>query len=101
MALKKSTHNRFFNPPSWSDHFLIPTDTTRFLSGVANADNAIKLHFSPNCPLVTPPPPKAHMMKINYTGAVFRETNEAGLEAIVRDNEGRVLASLAEKISLP
>lgn len=40
-------------------------------------------------------------MKINYDRAVFRETNEVGHRAIVRDNEGRVLASLAKKIPLP
>ena len=41
------------------------------------------------------------MVKINYDRAVFRETNEVGHRAIVRDNEGRVLASLAKKIPLP
>ena len=40
-------------------------------------------------------------MKINYDRAVFRETNEVGHRTIVRDNEGRVLASLAKKIPLP
>lgn len=45
-------------------------------------------------------PPRATFMKINYC-AVFRESNCAGLGAVIRDSEGRVLASLSEKIPLP
>ena len=46
-----------------------------------------------------PPPPS--LLKINFDGAVFRETEEAGLRVVVRDSHGQVLASLAEKIKLP
>ena len=46
-----------------------------------------------------PPPPS--LLKINFDGAVFRETEEAGLGVVVRDSHGQVLASLAEKIKLP
>nr|XP_023884545.1 uncharacterized protein LOC111996780 [Quercus suber] len=46
-----------------------------------------------------PPPPS--LLKINFDGAVFKETEEAGLGVVVRDSHGQVLASLAEKITLP
>ena len=46
-------------------------------------------------------PPPLSLLKINFDGAVFRETEEAGLGVVVRDSHGQVLASLAEKIKLP
>lgn len=46
-------------------------------------------------------PPHAPTLKINYDRVVFRETNEAGIGDVVRDSEGRVIASLAEKVPLP
>ena len=46
-----------------------------------------------------PPPPS--QLKVNFDGAVFRETEEAGLGVVVRDSHGKVLASLAEKIKFP
>ena len=46
-------------------------------------------------------PPPTSLLKINFDGAVFRETEEAGLGVVVRDSHGQVLASLAEKIKLP
>ena len=41
------------------------------------------------------------LIKINFEGAVFKETEEAGLGIVVRDSQGKVLASLVEKIRLP
>nr|XP_023906788.1 uncharacterized protein LOC112018485 [Quercus suber] len=46
-----------------------------------------------------PPPPS--LLKINFDGAIFKETEEARLGVVVRDSHGLVLASLAEKIKLP
>ena len=46
-----------------------------------------------------PPPPTS--LKINFDGAVFHETDEAGLGVVVRDHQGRVMASMSEKIKLP
>ena len=40
-------------------------------------------------------------MKINYDEVVFRDSNSASIGAVIRDSEGGVLASLAEKIPLP
>ena len=46
-----------------------------------------------------PPPPQ--LLKINFDGAVFADTEEAGVGVVVRDSQGKVIASLAEKIKLP
>ena len=46
-------------------------------------------------------PPRSPFLKINYDGAVFRDSNSAGLGVVVRDSMGEVLASLAENIPLP
>ena len=40
-------------------------------------------------------------MKINYDEVVFRDSNSASIGVVIRDSEGGVLASLAEKIPLP
>ena len=39
-------------------------------------------------------PPRWIKFKANYDGAVFQETNEAGIGVVVRDREGKVMASL-------
>ncbi|XP_050289950.1 uncharacterized protein LOC126728124 [Quercus robur] len=41
------------------------------------------------------------MFKANYDGAVFAESEEAGIGVIVRDSKGEVIAALAEKIPYP
>lgn len=46
-------------------------------------------------------PPSAPTLKVNYDGEVFRETNAAGIGAVIWDCEGRVLPSLVERIPLP
>ena len=46
-------------------------------------------------------PPPTSLLKVNFDGAVFKETEEAGLGVVIRDSHGQVLASLAEKIKLP
>ncbi|KAF3966504.1 hypothetical protein CMV_009401 [Castanea mollissima] len=46
------------------------------------------------------PPPK-DTYKINYDSAVFSESDEAGIGAVVRNERGEVMASLAEKIVMP
>ena len=40
-------------------------------------------------------------MKVNYDGAVFRETSEARLGAVIRTSACRVVASSVERITLP
>ena len=46
-------------------------------------------------------PPGVGMFKANYDGAVFAESEEAGIGVIVRDSKGDVIAALAEKIPYP
>lgn len=41
------------------------------------------------------------MYKTNYDGAVFRDSEEAGIGVVVRNAKGEVLAALSEKIPYP
>ncbi|KAK9986628.1 hypothetical protein SO802_031579 [Lithocarpus litseifolius] len=46
-------------------------------------------------------PPGYGMYKTNYDGAVFAESEEAGIGVLIRDVKGLVIAALAEKILYP
>ncbi|GMY15487.1 hypothetical protein FCV25MIE_10726 [Fagus crenata] len=46
-------------------------------------------------------PPSKLRYKVNFNGAVFKETNEAGIGVIVRDSHGLVMASLTQKVRFP
>ena len=39
-------------------------------------------------------PPVAGSYKVNYDGAIFSDTNEAGLGVIIRNAQGEVMGSL-------
>ena len=52
-------------------------------------------------PAVRWKPPRMLRYKINYDGAVFKETNEAGIGVIVRNSLGLVMASLTQKVRFP
>jgi hypothetical protein len=39
-------------------------------------------------------PPNTSLYKINYDGAIFKDTNERGIGIIIRDAQGQVMASL-------
>ena len=41
------------------------------------------------------------MVKINFDGAWFRESDKAGLGVVIRNGEGQVLAALSEQIVKP
>ena len=43
-------------------------------------------------------PPPQGWFKVNVDGAIFKETNEAGIDVVVRDSQGWVLATLSEKV---
>lgn len=46
-------------------------------------------------------PPKNPLFKVNYDGALFRDTSTAGLGAVIRDHEGHLIGALSERIYLP
>ena len=52
-------------------------------------------------PVIKWQPPRYNLFKANYDGAVFKETNEAGIGVIIRDREGKVMASLVQKVQYP
>ena len=46
-------------------------------------------------------PPSAGSVKTNYDGAMFAESNMAGIGVVVHNSDGRVLAALFEQIVKP
>ena len=46
-------------------------------------------------------PPGSSMMKTNFDGALFGESDQAGLGVVIRNSEGQVMAALSEKIQKP
>ena len=46
-----------------------------------------------------PPPPDC--FKTNYDGAMFDESDEAGLGVVIRNSVGQVMVALSEKIKKP
>ena len=40
-------------------------------------------------------------MKANFDGAVFADSDEAGIGVVIRNENGEVMAALSEKIALP
>ncbi|GMY05131.1 putative ribonuclease h protein [Fagus crenata] len=46
-------------------------------------------------------PPPLGLYKTNFDGAVFQDTQEAGIGVIIRDSNGLIIASLAQKIPYP
>ena len=41
----------------------------------------------------------AGFVKINFTGAIFKDSNMSGIGVVIRDNNGAVLASCSKKIT--
>jgi ribonuclease HI len=46
-------------------------------------------------------PPVEGRYKVNYDGAIFRNTNEAGLGVIIRNARGEVMGSLCQRVPFP
>ncbi|XP_075645666.1 uncharacterized protein LOC142616767 [Castanea sativa] len=42
--------------------------------------------------------PQVGLVKINFDGAVFNDSNQSGIGVVIRDNNGAVLSSCSEKI---
>lgn len=46
-------------------------------------------------------PPSPNSVKVNFDGAMFSDSYEAGLGVVIRNERGEVRASLSEKIVMP
>ena len=46
------------------------------------------------------PPPHPYF-KVNFDGAVFKESNSAGIGVVIRDDLGQVMTSMSESVHLP
>ena len=46
-------------------------------------------------------PPASGELKANFDGAVFVDSDEAGIGVVIRNENGEVMAALSEKIALP
>ena len=53
---------------------------------------------SPPNPKATWCPPTSHKYKINFDGAIFRESKEGGIGVVVRDQQGLVIATLSQRV---
>jgi ribonuclease HI len=46
-------------------------------------------------------PPQLGRYKVNYDGAMFEESSEAGIGVIIRNDKGEVMASMCHRIHYP
>jgi ribonuclease HI len=44
-------------------------------------------------------PPSSNLFKVNFDGAIFRESNTGGLGVVIRDKTGMVIATLSQKVT--
>ena len=56
---------------------------------------------SPGPPIPTDRPPPWPNIKVNFDGACFHDQNTAGAIAVIKDRDGLVLASMADRFPLP
>ncbi|XP_030926288.1 uncharacterized protein LOC115953015 [Quercus lobata] len=87
-----------FNEPS------IPVDklleaALKSLSEFQSKQLAGTTHQKPAMPKWQPPPKDTY--KINYDGAIFLKSEEAGIGVVIKNERGEVMASLAEKVNKP
>ena len=74
----------------------------RFLQDFTNAQTSTRQpHASFPAQRVRWIPPISPHYKVNYDGAIFKESSAAGLGVIIWDSVGSVISALAERISLP
>jgi ribonuclease HI len=52
----------------------------------------------PTPPLVRWKPPLKNIYKVNFDGALFKESNAGGIGVVIRDINGMVIAKLSQKI---
>ena len=46
-------------------------------------------------------PPQIHYYKVNFDGAIFKESKAGGIGVVIRDNAGMVIATLSQKVRGP
>lgn len=46
-------------------------------------------------------PPETHQYIVNFNGAEFDKDNSVGLDVVIRNDEGFVMASLSQLVPLP
>lgn len=83
-----------------------PDQIASFAKGYLEEFKACQSHPSsspkPNTiPQVKWEKPREGYHKINYDGAIFNDSNEAGIRVVVRDHEGSCKATLSQKIRYP
>ena len=73
-----------------------------FLQDFANAQTSTRqTHVSFPAQRIRWIPPISPHYKVNYDGAIFKESGAARLDVIIRDSVGSVISALTERISLP
>uniref|UniRef100_A0A2N9HBQ0 RNase H type-1 domain-containing protein n=1 Tax=Fagus sylvatica TaxID=28930 RepID=A0A2N9HBQ0_FAGSY len=55
-------------------------------------------HQSPPNPKVSWQPPTSYKYKVNFDGAIFRESKEGGTGVVIRDQNGLVIATLSQRV---
>ena len=82
-----------------------PVDTNLQLI-IRAQETLLEFHEAQDCGKQFPPqsnsteitkwkPPKEGRYRVNYDGAVFKDNNEAGLGAIIKNHRGEVMGSLS------
>jgi ribonuclease HI len=89
---------RLNQPAEKTDH--IPEFVREYLKEFQSCRNPQHPNTSPQ-PLTSWRKPTICGYKVNYDGAVFAETAEAGIGVIVRNRQGQPLAMLSQKIRFP
>ena len=64
-------------------------------------DEPLSSSVGPILPATQWVPPENPLFKVNYGGALFRDTSTAGISAVVRDHDGHLIGALSERIQLP
>uniref|UniRef100_A0A2N9FDK7 Reverse transcriptase domain-containing protein n=1 Tax=Fagus sylvatica TaxID=28930 RepID=A0A2N9FDK7_FAGSY len=55
----------------------------------------------PNLSQVRWKPPQTNYYKVNFDGAIFKDSNAGGIGVVIRDNAGMVIATLSQKVRGP
>ena len=79
-------------------HQMVQTLRADFASSLLQRPTA---QTNPGPPIPADRPPPWPNIKVNFDGACFHDQNTAGATAVIRDRDGLVLASMADRFPLP